>query len=404
MAATAELSLNHLPSNRQSINSLGLNPHEAKRLQQVTERVGWQYAVQEYKRNVESYKREFGADEPVSIPYNYYTINGATYTLPVADPLFSIETGIDLRERGGRMIEGWRKFDALTKPSESHHNAQPPLPNGVNIWYSAHGDSGLGFQFDSGRLYISVNTPEGSKHINIKVAPSFDVTKLLDVYASQANVIRPSFFRPNSSEDTEKVAMYYLTNPFAMGMNTNDFLKLNRALIEQGYMHPHEVVYRSKRNSPNAQDHTFTDIIDQFTEMLGYEQPSFASLKRSDIPRTEHDWKRGYIESILPYAYNGEIFLYGCSATSILKSVDLFNPYATMMRKGSVLMYGADVKERKEYSLTCPLCGWTGRADPCELTVCPGCSATNEQIQQALREREEKRTNPAGIYDGTTRT
>lgn len=395
MAATVE-SATHIPppsSKESGINTLGINTKEFTRLQEITKLVGSEAAAKEHRRNVESYAWEFGADMPVSRPYKYYNIDGTTYTFPLAHELFNIEAGINPQERNGIMLQGWRRFDALTKPSPDPY-APPRLANGVNIWYSPHGDSGLGFEFDSGRLYVSVNTEEGSKHINIKVAPSFDVNKLLDAYASQANVIRPSFLRPNSfEEDPQQIAMHYLANPFAMGININDFLKLNQSLIEQGYIDPNEVVYRSRRNDPNAQDHTFASIMEQFAEMLTYEQPVTARSGHINTPRSVRDLERGYIESILPYAYNGKIFLYGCSATTILESARIFNPYATEVR---------NEKQRKEYSLTCPLCGWTGRADPCELKTCPGCNATNEEILRALRKKEEDIINPAGIYDGQT--
>ena len=131
-----ELTLNPLAS-------FGINLTEADRLRYLTP----EDRFSEVYQGLMGYKKEVLEDSAVSIPYSYwFGHDGRLYTHPdYHDKLRLAENQIDIRERGGLPLEGFRVLTRMLREN----------PNEVILWYSPPGD--VSFDKDPNNPYTEVS-------------------------------------------------------------------------------------------------------------------------------------------------------------------------------------------------------------------------------------------------------
>lgn len=304
-------------SSDQEMKKLGISSDfELKRYHAVAEVAGHGVAMREIKRNVAAYEKEFIQDIPISDPHPYYHIHGKLHSEEIKDPLFAIESQIDGREREGKTLYGFQRFQELVTQDTDREE--------MVVWYSPAGVAGTeppfsDIYFDSGRLYFAYkNHSNQSQHIDIKVDEQhFPIKELLNWMNYCSGGIPP-----RDDLTTSQTGYYYLQHPMNLQIPHEEF---SRMLYDFAEKHKDHVVYTSQRDSRNAHTYTLHDI---FSSIYDH-----ASLQRQDqvveaYPQeqelTQQQIQEMYLRPIaLQMQKNGgQITLYGCSTTSVLSKSD----------------------------------------------------------------------------------
>lgn len=340
---------------------------EARRFNTVTRLFGNPLAEYEGRRNLEAYKREFLMDEAVALPQTYHFIGGELHSQPKDHPLFNIKKQIDNRERDGKTLEGFKKYEAqiINSPIDS-----------VGVWYSPDGQSGFnGINFDSGRLYVGFKTADDSStHFDIKVRPQFSILSLLGDIQEQTDGTHPRFDSPEVGK------MYYLTHPIQTLMGVNEFF----AYMEQYASKENNSIYISRRNSKNPEMRTLSSTMHEMKKMLEKQGEKSAQIfepvgdKTTTALMREEDLMRRYLSVIQPYVKknNGTYTLYGCSTTSTVNSDDIQGLIAQNSLENVVSLHSTqrrlltnnppsvfDVQKNQYDDYKCPHCETTLRGE-----------------------------------------
>lgn len=292
---------------------------------------------QDYERG---YYHEFILDEPVGLPHAYYQYDGKLYSYPLKHNLVKIDNGvsIDPRERNGRTLRGFQRFEQVIAKPE----------NQVAVWYSPSGKAGdegpFGeITFDSGRLYISLKQDtEESIHFDIKVQEElFPVKELLDFLAGR---------------NGGQIDLFdYLDKPFGI-TNMNEFLFKLQTFPEYIEHFSSLPVYVSRRNDKDRQTHDWPDIVAQIYDRINNPHarstPVFNPQRLTSLFEFEHLNRDRFINNLtIPVISEGlteltdervitagyvsmmrqfmhdtgrnELHLYGCSATNTVNRNDL---------------------------------------------------------------------------------
>ena len=338
-------------------------------------------AEYECRRNLEAYRREFLMDEAVSLPNTYYLRNNQLYSQSKEHPLFNIKSQIDNRERDGKTLVGFEKYEAQI--------ASSPIDT-VHLWYSPDGQSGFeGINFDAGRLYFGFKTSENqSAHFDMKVSPEFPILSLLGDIQGQTGGTHPRFDSPEVGK------MYYLTHPIQTPMGINEFF----AYMKQYADKESNPIYVSRRNLKDASERTLSSVLQEIRTALEKhgEKPRCVFEPVGDKTVTalmrEEDVIRRYLAVIQPYVKrnNGFITLYGCSVTSTVNSEDIKSIISQNSLENVVSLHSTQhrlltnenknplSKEIQNNSFPCPKChqpipSGEGR------TSCPHCGITKEK-------------------------
>ena len=198
---------------------LGVNPSEADRMRLLSP----EDRRSEVYQGLMGYKKEVLEDSAVSIPYSYwFGPDGRLYSHPESqDNLRLVESQIDVRERGGLPLEGFR---ALTRVLGEN-------PNEVILWYSPPGD--VSFDKDPNSPYTKVS-PYKNGQLYLQYFDSLESrVQSFAITVSNESIIQdlmPDLYRSALEEQKYQDSVsIFLRNPVITGIGINEFLSGNWA-------------------------------------------------------------------------------------------------------------------------------------------------------------------------------
>ncbi len=384
------------------MKKIGIDPfaqsERAQRLIQVLGDEGVRIAHQEYEDNQKAYTREFILDEPVSLGYKYYSHNNELYSDHAIHELTKISNSIHPNEREGRTLQGFQKFESLITNSK----------NRIAIWYSPAGPGGSkppfsNLTYESGRLYLSFKKEKNTTYnFDIKIQEkNFPVGELLQ-YLSHEN-----------NQDLYD----YLDKPFATTEEAAFFFKRLEAFGRHPAMKNDPTIYTARRNDPDWRAFQWQEILQeiksQLREKLTHPQEISQSYSRnlsqesiSKLTRADYIEASFYAQMHQHMLATGkdELFLYGCSATSIINRADYSmrallkelresttpSIYSTLSRmRPSAIATLADINKRNNdipdpTCVTCGACGHLGvKINTQGRWECPECNSVGPEAKAA---------------------
>ena len=193
---------------------LGVNPSEADRMRLLSP----EDRRSEVYQGLMGYKKEVLEDSAVSIPYSYwFGPDGRLYTHSEhRDELRLAENQIDIRERGGLPLEGFRLLSQalLSNPENVILMYSPPGPAS----FDKEPDSPYSvIPYENGQLYVQYFDTSADK------IQSFAITVSNE---SIIQVLMPNIYTSAQKEENyQKYIELFLTNPVVTDIGMDEFLR-----------------------------------------------------------------------------------------------------------------------------------------------------------------------------------
>lgn len=199
---------------RNTLKQFGITLHESKRFN----RLSTEERISELTQQLESYTQEVLNDHPVSTPYNYwFDHQGNLFTNPSLQQIYNVEQQFDIRERGGKPLEGFR--DHLKPLLRAN-------PNMLIFWYSPQGKASYDnnpnnpfsqIDYHDGQLYIQYFDGKKVNAVAVKVTNEEAVRQFMpDVFllasCAKSEQERTSCFHTNPSLSTHTIDSFLETN------------------------------------------------------------------------------------------------------------------------------------------------------------------------------------------------
>lgn len=194
-----------------SLASLGVNLNEYNRLNKLSleERVG------EVLQQVRAYRNEVLEDKAVSILYNYWLSEGGElFTNSTLKPIFRALEQFDFRERGGLVIENFRRVSELIGENE-RKVVLSYSPAGAAAFMRGAENPYSGINYKDGQLYFYYREGDKVDSVAVKVGDEGVLGKLMPGVFELAN-------RANS--ERERIESYLL-NPVVSDFSIWEFLE-----------------------------------------------------------------------------------------------------------------------------------------------------------------------------------
>lgn len=199
--------------------TFGINVSEADRIRVLSP----EDRLSEVYQGLMGYKKEVLEDSAVSIPYSYwFGTDRRLYTHSNhQDELRLAEGQIDIRERGGLPLEGFRALTHLLREN----------PNEVILWYSPPGD--VSFDKDPNSPYTKV-APYKNGQLYLQYLDSLENrVQSFAITVSNDSIIQdlmPNLYRAALEEQQyQDFISVFLRNPVITGVGINEFLSGNWA-------------------------------------------------------------------------------------------------------------------------------------------------------------------------------